>query len=76
MNRLFPLRSLVRLLLPSTATPAATIHTVHSRQCWRSASPREKLALVAGAVATAIVVAAVPAWRLTRVTIAEALRAE
>jgi putative ABC transport system permease protein len=34
------------------------------------------LALVVGALVTAVVVAAVPAWRLTRVTIAEGLRAE
>jgi hypothetical protein len=34
------------------------------------------LALVIGALVIAVIVAAVPAWRLTRVTIAEGLRAE
>jgi putative ABC transport system permease protein len=34
------------------------------------------LALVVGALLTAVVVAVVPAWRLTRVTIADGLRAE
>ena len=34
------------------------------------------LALVIGALVAAVIVAAVPAWRLTRVTIAEGLRAE
>ena len=61
----FPLPSLVRLLSPSTDTPAATIHTIHSRQCWRIASPRERLGLVAAAMRWPFF-AARRAFKLTR----------
>ena len=65
MNRLFPLCSLFRLLSSSKATSAATIHKVHSRQCWRKASWRERPALVAAALFWPFV-AARKAFKLTR----------